>query len=188
MPIIHNFMQTGERNIFTLTLLLFIFTILVPEINRRTPLNISIDFPFVSYLFYVCFGGMVRKCSIKKRLYYTIIALGIASAIYMVLVHTEIGRYDDKSPFVAFLSMTVFLLVNSLEFKGNKLVYEIAACTWGIYLIHPIFLNIGIKLFKIDLLTTMPYLKLSATWLIIFLLSFGSVWVMKRLPLLKKIL
>ena len=188
MPVIHTFMQTGERNIRILTLLLFIFSILLPEINRKTALNIDVDFPFMGFLFYVCFGAMARKCETKKWFYYTVIVLGILSAIYMVNFHTEIGRYDNKSPFISLLAMAVFLFVNSFEFKGNKVIYELAACTWGIYLVHPIFLNVGIKLFKIDLLTTMPYLKLTAAWLVVFALSFGLVWILRRLPLFKEIL
>ena len=188
MPVIHHFMQTGERNICILTLLLFVFTILIPELNKITIFNINVDFPFVGYLFYVCFGAMARKCEIKKWLFYAIIICGILAAIYMVNFHTDIGRYDDKSPLVSLLAMAVFLFVNHFEFKGNKVIYELAACTWGIYLVHPVFLNIGIKLFKIDLLSTMPYLKLSIAWLVVFLLSFGLVWVLRRMPLFKKIL
>lgn len=188
MPVIHSFMQTGERNIRTLTILLYIFTILIPEVNRTTVLNINIDFPLGSYLFYVCFGAMARKCEFKKWAFYTIIAGGILAAIYMVNFHTKIGRYDNLSPFLCIYSMAVFLAVNRINFKGNKLMYELAACTWGIYLVHPVFLNIGIKLFKIDLLTEMPYLRLTAAWLVVFLLSFGLVWILRRMPLFKKIL
>ena len=188
MPVIHSFMQTGDRNVRILTLLLFVFTILIPEVNKISALNINIDFPLVGYLFYVCFGAFVRKCEIKKPFFYTVIVCGILSAIYMVNFHTDIGRYSDKSPFVSILAMAIFLAANRIDFKGNKLLYELAACTWGIYLVHPVFLNIGIKLFKIDLLSHMPYLMLTAAWIAVFFLSFGLVWVLRRMPLFKKIL
>ena len=188
MPVIHLFLQTGTKNVCILTGLLFLFTILVPEINSRLGLTIDVDFPFVGYLFYVCFGGLVRKCEIKKWFFFATLALGAACAVFMVLVHTDVGRYDDKSPFVALLAMAVFLLVDKWNVKENKVVRELAACTWGVYLLHPVFLNVGTKLFKIDLLSHLPYLKLFAAWIVVFLLTFGLTWVLRRLPFFKKIL
>ena len=188
MPVIHRFMQTEERNIYILTALLFVFTIVLPQINEVTPLNISVDFPFVGYLFYVCFGGMIRKCGVKKWFYYLLVVCGIISFAVMVITHAKIGRFSDKHPLVSIAAMFVFVVISELDIKGNKLLYEIAASTWGIYLIHPVFFNIGIKLFNIDLLSHMPYLKLSCCFIVVFLLSFGTVWVLKRMPFFKNIL
>ena len=44
----------------------FFFTIFCPAINKWLP--IGIDFPFGGYLFYVCLGGAIAKCRIKKEL------------------------------------------------------------------------------------------------------------------------
>ena len=188
MPVIHKFLQSDERSIYIFTLILFVFAILLPEINRITPLNINVSFPFGGYVFYVVFGGMIRKCGVNKKFYYTVIACGLISAVYMVISHAAIGRYDEKNPLVAILSMCVFVVISELDIKGSPFLSELAACTWGIYLIHPVFLNIGLKVFKIDLISSMPYLKLFAAFVVVFALSFETTRLLKRVPFIKNIL
>ena len=61
MPIIHCFMKQGNKNIMILTTLLLFFSILTPAMNKYLP--IGIELPFDGYLVYVCYGGMIAKCS-----------------------------------------------------------------------------------------------------------------------------
>ncbi|MFW5670568.1 MAG: acyltransferase, partial [Acetivibrio ethanolgignens] len=109
MPVIHSFMQQGEKNIYILTGLLFLFTIFFSTIKQWLP--IGIDFPFGGYLFYVCFGGAVGKCRIKKEVLYLCCLSGGISIVCMVAV---VGTYSFgyRHISVCLIAMSIFLLVN----------------------------------------------------------------------------
>lgn len=184
MPVIHCFMQQGEKNICILLGLLFFFTIFVPTIKRWLP--IGIDFPFDGYLFYVCLGGAIAKCRIKKEVMYLCCFSGGLSIMYMVVVG---GTYSFgyRHMLVCLTAISIFLLVSRIEIKPNKLILKISECTWGIYLIHPFFINIAIKVLKIDLFTSLPYVKLSVFVVIVSIISFATSYVLKKIPIIKKL-
>ena len=73
-----------------------------------------------------------------------------------------------------------------LKMKQNEFVRMVAECTWGIYLLHPLFINITVKVMKIDLLRGTPYLNLILFELIIVIVSFICTYILKKLPLLKR--
>ena len=83
--------------------------------------------------------------------------------------------------------MSVFLLVNPMDIKPNKLLLGVSQCTWGIYLLHPLFINIAIKLLKIDVLTSYAYLKLFVFTLVILLVSFTSTYILRKIPIVKQL-
>ena len=184
MPVIHCFMQKGEKNIFIFTGMLFFFNIFCSSI--KTWLSIGVDFPFGGYLFYVCFGGAIAKCRIRKELLYLCCLAGALSTVCMVMAaKTTLIGYNHL--FVCLVAMSIFLLVNKMEVKSNKFILTISKCTWGIYLLHPLFINIAIKVLKIDFLTSLPYVKLFVFTIVISIISFVATYILKKIPFLKKL-
>lgn len=184
LPVLHSFFQQGEKNIYILTGLLFLFTILVPTVQGILP--VGIDFPFGGYLFYVCFGGLVAKCHISKNVYGCSVICAVISVVYIILTHVT-RDFGYNSLAVAVIAMSVFLLVSKLDIKPNEIILKVSACTWGIYLLHPFFINIILKLFKIDLLTTLPYLKLVVFLIVIAVMSYVATYILRKIPFIKKL-
>lgn len=186
IPVIHCFMQKSDENIYIFTGLLFLFNILLPAINRSGLIYIIIDFPFCGYLFYVCFGGLVAKCKVGKLCYYLFPILGLISVIYIILFsHNQSFDYNSLS--ICILAISIFLTINNIVIKQNTFISKLATCTWGIYLIHPLFINIILKFLKMDLLSSMSYIKLPLFCISIFLLSYIFVCIFKKFPLIKKL-
>lgn len=184
LPVLHSFFQQEERNVYILTMLLFVFTIVVPTIHRILP--IGIDFPFGGYLFYVCFGGLVAKCNWKKEVYLGSLIGAIVSVIYILFMHTK-QDFGYNSIAVALIAVCVFLFVSKQEVKGSDVLLNVSSCTWGIYLIHPFFINIILKLFKVDLLTSMPYVKLTLFLIVVAVLSYIATYILKKIPVIKNL-
>ena len=184
MPVIHCFMQQGEKNIFILTGMLFFFTIICPSIEKW--ISIGVDFPFGGYLFYVCLGGLIAKCRIRKELVYLCCFAGGLSIVCMI---ATAGTYTFgyRHILVCLIAMSIFLLVSKMEVRSNKLILKISECTWGIYLIHPFFINIAIKVLKIDLLTSLPYVKLFVFTVLIAVISFVATYILRKIPFVKKL-
>ena len=102
---------------------------------------------------------------------------------------TTAGTYTFgyRNILVCLIAMSIFLLVSQMEIRSNKLILKISECTWGIYLIHPFFINIAIKVLKIDLLTSLPYVKLFVFTVLIAVISFVATYILRKIPFVKKL-
>ena len=149
--------------------------------------SIGVDFPFGGYLFYVCFGAVIAKCKLKRWFYYICYFLGGFSAIFIITKYDNHYLFGNKSLAVCLMSMSIFLIVSGIKVKQNKYILKISECTLGIYLLHPLFINLAIKLFKIDLLTTLPYIKLLVFFGLITVVAFICTFILRKIPLIKAI-
>lgn len=176
LPVIHTFLQTGTKNRFFLTALLFFFTLVEPAIHRILPLGI--DIPFGGYLFYVCLGGMIAKGDFGKLGKIVFLLPGIAAAVWMGL-HAG-GSYGYRSLPVCMMAVGIFAAVTAMEIRHSRFIATVAPCTWGIYLLHPLFLNLAIKGLKWDLLSCWPYGKLALFGMGIFWISFSVTYILRK--------
>lgn len=185
MPVIHTFIRSERTGSFVLTGLLFVFNILLPTIESRIP--IGVEFPFGGHLFYVCFGGLISKYGIQKRGRIIICIAGLISSVF-VAVH-----YDGQTAkpvdllAVCFISSAIFLIFSRLEITEKTFLLTLSKCTYGIYLFHPLFINIALKVLKIDFIFSAPYIKLPLLALVAFTLSFALTYLLKKLPLVSKL-
>lgn len=184
MPVIHYFMQQGTSNILVLTGLLFFFNILCPTVEEWMP--IGIPFPFGDYLFYVCFGGAVAKLNISKTSLYWACPAGLLSMIW-IIISEDSQRFTYRHLAVCLMAISVFMIFSSIDVKPNALLLKISQCTWGIYLLHPFFINVAIKVLKIDLLGSLTYVKLLVFAILVLLVSFIGTYLLKKVPFVKKL-
>lgn len=179
LPVIHTFMNSSPKNARILTGLLFLFTIFLPSMKEY--LSVGIDFPFGGYLFYVCFGGLLGKCQVKKPVLFFTAGTALASVLVLVLkAQGPLPGYKNLA--ICCLAMSVFVLVSRMNIKPKAFLSTVARCTWGIYLLHPLFINLAVKLFKLDLLSGMVYGKLAAFAVVIALVSFAATWILRKIP------
>lgn len=184
MPVIHTFMQQGTSNICILTALLFLFNILFPTIEEW--ISVEAVLPFGGYLFYVCLGGAMAKINISNKLSHTISFAGLLSSVWIVFGATT-QKFGYNHLAICLITMSLFLMINKINIKPNKLILCISNCTWGIYLIHPFFINVAIKLLKVDVLTSQPYVRLFVFAVVISCASFLSTYILRKMPLVKKL-
>ena len=184
MPIIYHFLQRGNKDILILTTILFLFNILFPIIEEFV--SIKFDIPMDGYLFYVCFGGAVAKCKIDKKVNIGACFLLLISVIYIIFC-ADGKQLGYKNLVVCIMAISIFVIAVAMEIKSNKMLLCFSKCTWGIYLIHPFFINIVIKLMKIDLLRSYAYVKLMLFAVIVTVISFGSTYILRKIPIVKKL-
>ncbi|MBR5597453.1 MAG: acyltransferase family protein [Lachnospiraceae bacterium] len=184
IPVLHCFMKQGNTNIIILTTLLLFFSILIPAISKNFPFGVEL--PIDGYLVYVCFGGMIAKCTIDKKWKYLSLGTIVLSIVYLCV---NVGKqlFVFKHPIVCFMAMGIFLLISHADFKSNKMILEIAKCSWGIYLIHPFFMNIALKVLKIDLFSGMLYIKLFIFAIVLFVISLITTYILRKIPVIKTI-
>ena len=178
------FSKSDEQEI--LILFLFLFKILLPWVGKITIVNIDIKFPLSGYLFYVCYGMLFSACSDKRigrRSQMIISIILILLGIIVPLFGIKQSDYTDL--FVCFLAIGLFSLFIELHIPATKGLAVLAGCTWGVYLIHPFFINLAIKLLKINVLSGMVFGKLFIFYLAVVFVSFGCVYVLKHIPVIR---
>ncbi len=156
-----------------LLIILFIFTILIPEINYIFKTNIAFFIPLSVYLFYYFYSAYLTKYNFSNK--YKIISyiLGIIAIILIILkVNIFALTYTSLLPFL--ISNLIFIIFMNKEYN-NKVLTKISnligkSCL-GIYLIHQFFINIIFKLLKIDFIIKSPYLGLIIYTFIVLILS-----------------
>ena len=184
MPVIHRFMRDNVKELGILTVLLFVFTILLDTFEPLFSVGFSI--PFCGYLFYVCFGCLISQCHITKRY---LLVFGILATGSVIWIFT--GCHDDSIGYkhlaVCMMAFFIFVAFSKLNINGTQVIQTLSSCTWGIYLLHPLFINFTIKLLNLDVVSSYPYLKMTFLTIIIFMISFASTFVLRKISLIKKL-
>ena len=151
---------------------------------------------FVSgYILYNRFNEKKESNKIKKINLYcilTYICSTLVSALGMYFLSIKNGKVYDiftwyRSIFIVLSAFSIFILivVNENKFK-NKIILKLSSLSFGVYLIHYLFL-FHIKL-HINIIEYNPLIFIPFLTLIIYLLSLCSSFIIKKLPLIKKII
>lgn len=114
--------------------------------------------------------------------------------------YISVTKYGEGSALV--LGDRVFTLIQAVAIycifkkflksvKPGKVAHQISKCSFGIYLIHPLYINLIYKLLKITptnfgVLNT--FFSIFALWFLVSCLSFLTAMILLRLPILKKYL
>ncbi|MBE6747611.1 MAG: hypothetical protein E7557_00070 [Ruminococcaceae bacterium] len=182
VPLFHNFFQKSKANAEITTLLLLIFTVLLPQFKSK--LAVANDYPFVGYLFYVCFGMLIAKTKPGKIFIPIAIIGAIVSAFYLA-TNPFNEEFNYLSLGVAISATSIFTLATYIKAEKNKTLLNLSSSTWGVYLIHTFFINIAVKVLNLDLLSSLTYLKLGGLFVAVTVISFAVTFVLRKIPLIK---
>lgn len=123
-----------------------------------------------------------------------------ASVIKIIIQYAAVMRCGEGSALI--LGDRIFTMIQALSvfclFKKymdsihvGRLAKSISRCSFGIYLIHPFFINLLYKMVDITP-TNFPLLGIGFAipllWFIVFLLSWGATFIMLKIPGLKDLL
>ena len=188
----------GEQGHMVLTLLLFVGVLVVPTLMGGAPVAGVIS-AFVWNVGAGCACFCVGACLTRWQLSPAWAAVGIGSAIVMVLVSiTGIGAGEGDRGFV-FLqgscfacAYAVFVLLLLRRFVGEEplrkdgVLNALARDSFGIYLIHPLFIHLGLML--VDPVALLPVLYEGAFAGLALLASGFTTRLLRRVPLLGSLL
>jgi surface polysaccharide O-acyltransferase-like enzyme len=149
-------MYTSKRILEYVLIILFIFTSLIPSLQNSLSIYFGIYIPVNSvFVFYFLLGHYIHQYDIRVNNK----VLLLMSTLYLLLVVLFIPNspftngdcpfcfYNQISPFIVMITFAVFCLVRQ-NIKTNKFHDFISKQSFGIYLIHPLFLHIFYKLLK----------------------------------------
>ena len=181
------------KNGIIFMIILYIFTILVPELNYGFKINIQEVLPINSgFLFIYMLGYYLYKIDIKGISKIIIYILGIIGLINIVMVTLNKSNYQ----LIGYTSTSTISVASSILilFKGkkicnnekvSKLISSIGVCCFGIYILHQILINIIYKILRVSFIIDYPYIGLVLYSLGIFIVTYVIVLLLRKIKLVR---
>jgi surface polysaccharide O-acyltransferase-like enzyme len=189
IPIIKIFTAYADkRTVEYILVILFIFTSLIPFSETLFSIKIGIYLPINSvYLLYLVLGYYIQyyKINVNTKLLLTIIIVYI---VYMGI--RPMGNGLDiplgyNSPVIVIITFTFFCFIRQLQ-KHSKIFYILSPLTFGIYLLHPLFINFLYKFIKLIPENYPSILVIVLTTIITIVLSIGFTYLGRSIKIIKK--
>ena len=200
------FVRAAVRNIDSRSLLEFIiilFTVnyLFRFLSIVTSVRISTFYvvPNEYFMFYIL--GFYLSLSDnyferRKRIMYLLAGGGLIFSClldcYSIMCYGRYVLWLRNANFVnTFIAISLYIFVKdrfSQTIKLPRAVQSICECSFGIYLIHPFWINIIYKLLHVTPATFGNVISgMAILWCCVFALSWGSVLILKKVPYINKI-
>ena len=202
LPVLKTFVDHAPRRwVFTVLVCIFIFGMVIPTINRVFALHIEFSIAVTYPVFYILCGYyMDRYRTDRCRPLYLIglpvllLATGIAACLDPTL---DAARFDYMSPVPALEAVCIFGLffgnentpavLRTVSPSLKKRLWQIDRLCFGVYLIHPIFIQGFYRILKFTPMHMGAYrLGTVLIFLIVSLLSFLACAVLRLIPPMRK--
>ena len=185
--------HASEKELIYLCLAYFVFVSIIPMIEGfGLPIGFyiseSIIYPLYLFLGYMIFHGIIRisrGAGLALLIVCTLLILGMDVLNYTSTLALPSELFGYASPFVILQTVGVFAVISkskSADGKGARLLRTLDECSFGIYLIHMIFIRTIFRYMEWNPYEAVPFLTLAAAVVGIFLISFAITWVLKKIP------
>lgn len=194
LPILWIAYSASRENIRILIGLLFIANFCLPMVNAIFKMNIAFKLPIGSFsIFYVLLGAYLRDCSWIRGLSNQ--KMGVALVVCLISIFCINYFVPDSevyltynSPIIAIFSVTILELVKRIKFAGSPILKKLDRLCFGVYLIHPVFINFMYKFLKATPMNfgSLFMIGVIIFWVVFCLLSFIVSLLMSMIPALKR--
>lgn len=191
LPVLKPFFeQRPVKDLSVFVAILFVFSILSPIISQTTSYAIPVNLHLSESIFFVCAGGLISKLSpLQRRAGYAFAALyclSIIASFAIEIFAAHLSAWTNltscTSAFSIFLIATIFLR----DMPEIPWVRSISNCSFGIYLFHPFFINVIVKVLNIYPLRQYPFLSVIGMFILAFGLSYAATYLLRRIAWIKK--
>lgn len=184
-----------QKELRYLLVLYFIFLSIIPSlsligINIAFYILVSTVYPFYLFYGYAFSKGIIqinKKCSLLLFLFssFAIILLSSLKAFYFP--DSDI-TFNYSFVFVTLQSVSLFSFINNYDIRSNNVIKSLDSSTFGIYLIHMIFIRLILKYLNVNPFAQMPIFSLFMIFFSISFISYLIVMFLKKIPGLKAFL
>jgi len=213
IPILRVFINNSSRNMHIYYVMIwFVAVSLIPLIEKCVGTESHFDLLAISgYSGYLVLGLLLGKCSISSKMFFwagmIFVGSGCFTAFATYLLTSMDGGefsgyfYQFQSPNVIIMSSTAYVLVKYLVEKSSVaclkkprieyIVQLLSGTSFGIYLVHPIFLELlkhGSLGVTLSCFAGNPIYSILLTAVTVFLVSFLTSLVIGKIPLIRRII
>jgi len=190
--------NSGRRELIYLLSVYFVFLCLIPLIDGVTDTKAGFYIcTYTVYPLYFFLGYALREKLVKINAWLSLLLVALGSALIVISSRYAYGynvpNLKGLLSSYAFLpvlmqSVGLFSLISRISAGEGKLLRFIDSNSFGVYLIHMAFLKYMFLALGFDPMAKsgLPLLLLAS--LAVYLLSLICTWLLRKLPLIKKIL
>lgn len=196
LPILKSFVDnSSEKTLFYSLSILFLFDFVTKWIDKIAGTTIAFEIPIAGFIVFYALAG--RYFTIKKPFFLKekricgglMIIEVIAMILFSIFFYPQSKEFlSYNSPLIACLSITIFCFFSGFTVKNPKILWKADRLCFGVYLIHPVFINFVYKFVKftpIKFGSAYP-IATFGFWLFFIITSFVGAWIMYQIPVLKK--
>jgi surface polysaccharide O-acyltransferase-like enzyme len=210
VPILRKITQSADDNLLIYYCIIWFLAVsIIPFIEKISGLDSRIDFNSISgFIGYFVLGFLLGKKDVSTKtfiilciLYLSLVCVTVIGTYYLTMKNEGVFSeylYSYLAPNTVLAAGSCFLLIkylatNSTLLQSNsisKIIKTISACSFGIYLVHTVFLSLlknGYLGFQLSAFSGNPLLYVPLTSFIVFTLSFFIIFIIKKIPILKLI-
>ena len=196
LPVFKSYVRSTDRaGLRWLLIVLFIFTLVVPTVNQVLGTKLETFVWLPCYVLYFLLGYYAyRWLNLDSRLVGAALVVVLVGCVLILLLPATTSSLwvsAPASPFVAALALLVFLAFRrwfERPYKKDGFVALCSSYSLGIYVLHPVFLNIAYKVFHIGPWSLPPVVFELGVWAYAFFGSILAMWVLRKVPGVRKIL
>ncbi len=193
--------KVTKKILLVIIIFLFIYTILFDFLNYFSDYNFILRNPITGYIGYFILGYFLHNHLIKKYLNNLFYILGVFGICFTFIgssfLTSNLGEYSEffygySTPNILFASIGIFIFVKS-KFLNKMTNIELSPFTelinktsFGIYLIHPLIIVILSKITNLNI--SLPVLGIPIISLVVLILSISIITLMKKIPIVKKLI
>ena len=181
-------------------LILFLFSSVLPTVCALLGVNSAFSLPFVSpYLFYYLAGYYASTVKITPLHIRFFVFLTIFSSLFIIAINIALayGLAESfnslnsySSSVVAAMALGIFGLIRtkigSLSERKTNILKILSTLTFGIYIVHPLYINFAYKYLKFSPLHFPAWASIPLFTFIVLILSTISVLLMRKVPFVRK--
>lgn len=191
MPMLSAFMgRTGWKEQLIFAGLVLFFACLYPYVAGLIGFIPATVMPLSGiWLFYLIVGGMMGRMPEKLRRYRYLPVTGFLAGISAILWESvQGGSFDEAHPFVLLTTCCLFAEIRiCCEGKSSSSwLAGLARTAMGVYVIHPIFIHVCVRVIGFNPQYHLPLLTLPLTVAVIFVCSAVVVWLLRKIPPVRK--
>lgn len=152
LPIFRGFVsKASKEDIQILLVVLFIFDFAI-SITNAAGIKSAFEVPITWPIFYLILGYYLND--VDRSLYrfrFLLFLICIPIIVLLALLNPVEGNkwLTNDSPIVALMAMSVFMIFTDIDFHESRLMWKIDRLCFGVYLIHPLFIQLTYRVFKI---------------------------------------
>ena len=172
---------------------MLIFNFCFPLINVLTGFEIAFKLPLTAYpVFYLLLGYYIHneKPEWAKKTWLAVAGI-VLSAGTIIAVRMQGGSLSSimsyASPVAVMFTAGVFILFDRIEGNCSERIWKIDRLCFGVYLIHPLFIQFCYKFLRITPTGNSLYPVFSIVFALVFTgIAFIASWVMSLIKPLKR--
>lgn len=200
---------TNDKKLMKLFIILsFIFGSIVEILGLIPYLNITLNlvmdnlemFFVLGYTGYFVAGYYLLKYDLAKGIKLLIYILALISILFTIIgtyfMSLNNGKVSEvlfsyTVPNTVFTTIAIFIffkdVVSKIRFseKSIKIILLFSRLSFGMYLIHD-FVNIAFRYLEIKTINYNPIVSVPIMAIIVFIVSFMLIWILNKIPLLRK--